>query len=338
LTEQQVKDRKASGEVFTWRLRVSESRGKISWTDLVRGEQSFEATHIGDFILLREDGSATYNFASIVDDMDLCITHIMRGEDHVSNTPRQILIAEAISAIPGVKTSLAQGVSQTQFAHFPLVLGHDKSKLSKRNGARGAGDYKAMGILPAAVRNALALTCWAPQAGHEILDSAELIKAFDFSHLSRSPAVFAESKLIWINSQHLKRVVGAPDREALAAPWIEGIKASPELLRKALALIWPELSRLDEIPQKIKPLTEAEKTPSTPEERQVAEAWLRSFQSDFAVWQKAAQTESGVKGRALFMPLRKALTGQEHGLELTDLIQVLGETTVKERLKSYVTV
>jgi nondiscriminating glutamyl-tRNA synthetase len=338
LSSEQIAAQKAAGKAFTWRIRVPDARGKIAWNDMVRGPQAVDAAHIGDFILLREDGSPTYNFASIIDDIDLGVTHVMRGEDHVSNTPRQIFIAEVIAKLSGVKASLARGPGHLTFGHIPLVLAHDKTKLSKRNGSKSLRDYEKIGVLPQALRNTLALLCWAPPVGREILNDAELIEAFTTEALSRSPSVFAEEKLLWINSEHLKRIADPAERARWAAPWLESFGEKREAALRITQIIWPELSLLSQIPEKVRPiLLGPEGLQPADEDRRVAKAWLESFQADFSSWQKATSTVANAKGKQLFMPLRRALTGQDHGIEMKDLIAFLGETEIRRRLEAYAT-
>ena len=169
LSAEDVQKKIAAKEAFCYRLKIPQDRGAVKWDDLIRGSQSFEADHFGDFVLTREDGSATYNLASIIDDVDMAVTHIVRGEDHVSNTPRQILIAEAVAKIPGIKASLTRKIADVRFGHIPLLLAADKTKLSKRNGAKTVEEYQKEGVLPVSLKNALALVSWNPPEGKEIL-------------------------------------------------------------------------------------------------------------------------------------------------------------------------
>jgi nondiscriminating glutamyl-tRNA synthetase len=336
LTPAQVKEKKDAGISFCYRLRIPSNHGSVTWDDLVRGPQSMDANHFGDFVLTREDGSATYNLASIIDDVDLGVTHVVRGEDHVSNTPRQILIAEAVARIPGIKESLKRKVSEITFGHIPLLLAADKTKLSKRNGAKTVDEYQQEGVLPVALQNAMALVSWNPPEGKEILSTDELIAAFDVANMSKSPSVFAESKLLWINGEHLKRVP-QEERAKLAKPYVDKVSGDVKINAKIIDTVWPELSLLSEIPQKLQPLLAPQPPAATDDEKKVAKAWLENFTADFSEWQKKVQTSTGVKGKGLYFPLRRALTGQEHGFEMRDLVEILGEKIIKERLQSYVT-
>lgn len=335
LSTEDVQKKIAAKEPFCYRLKIPHDRGTVKWDDLIRGPQSFEADHFGDFVLTREDGSATYNLASIIDDVDMNVTHIVRGEDHVSNTPRQILIAEAVAKIPGIKASLTRKIADVRFGHIPLLLAADKTKLSKRNGAKTVEEYQKEGVLPVSLKNALALVSWNPPEGKEILTTEELIQVFEIGKMSTHPSVFAESKLQWINSEHLKRV---PQNEKvqLAEPFLKDLAGPIKITEKILDLVWPELHVLSEIPLKLKPLLAPEAQTPTEFDKKVAQAWLDCFTADFAIWQKDVQNSTGAKGKNLYFPLRRALTGQEHGFEMRDLVDILGENLIKERLKNYV--
>ena len=340
LSTDEIEKKIASGEKFTYRLKIPTGRGSVKWDDLIRGPLAMDADHFGDFVLTRDDGSVTYNLASIVDDVDLNVTHVVRGEDHVSNTPRQILIAEAVAKIPGIKNSLQRDVNTIRFGHIPLLLAHDKTKLSKRNGAKTVSEYKAEGILPVALQNALALVSWNPPEGKEILTTAELVDVFAVEKMSTHPSVFAEEKLHWINGEHLKRITdstGSSTRWELAQPFLGSLpKTNLEITPKILDLVWPELTTLSQIPTKLLPLLQPAVPPPSEEFKKTASVWLSNFSADFSEWQKKTQVGSGVKGKALFFPLRLALTGEEHGFEMRDLVSILGEKTIKERLERYV--
>ena len=198
--------RAAAGERFALRFRVPE--GTTSWDDLVHGPTAFENRHIEDFVLLRSDGSPTYNFAVVSDDRAMTITHVVRGDDHLSNTPKQILVYQALAAEPPA------------FGHVPLILGPDGKRLSKRHGATSVEAYREAGILPQAMVNFLALLGWSPGEDREIFELSELVERFSLEGINKKSAVFDPEKLEWLNGQHLT-LTPAADLLPLVAPLLE---------------------------------------------------------------------------------------------------------------------
>src|SRR3989338_7761677 len=172
--------------------RFKVENGLIEFEDIVRGKITFNCSDIGDFVILRSDGVAAYNFAVTVDDDLMKITHVIRGEDHLSNTPRQILLNQAM------------GFDSPRFAHLSMILGHDKSRLSKRHGAESVKELREEGYLPEAVINYLSLLGWSSEDGREIMPLNDIIKNFSIERVSKSPAVFDIKKLKWINSHYIK--------------------------------------------------------------------------------------------------------------------------------------
>ncbi len=181
--------RLAAGDPFVIRFAVPDA--ELAWQDAVHGRISFQGRDIDDFVILRSDGSAIYNLAVVSDDIAMRITHVMRGDDHVSNTPKQIALYQALGAPLPV------------FAHVPMILGSDGKKLSKRHGATAVGDYQDQGILPAAMRNFLALLGWSPGGDREVITSDEMIELFSLEGIQGKPAVFDAVKLEWMNGQYL---------------------------------------------------------------------------------------------------------------------------------------
>jgi len=179
-----------SGEPYVFRLRTPDS-GATVVSDLIKGEVVFDNSELDDFIIVRSDGTPTYNFAVVVDDADMRITHVIRGDDHLSNTPKQILVYEAL------------GLEPPQFAHQPLILGPDRSKLSKRHGATAIEAYRDMGILPEAMMNFLVRLGWS-YGDQEVFTPRELLEKFSIEGLGKSAAVFNFEKLLWLNMQHMK--------------------------------------------------------------------------------------------------------------------------------------
>ena len=193
---QEVADRLlAEGKAYldegTIRLRVP--TGEIAWDDAVHERISFQGEDIKDFVILRSDRTPIYNFAVVVDDVDMNITHVLRGDDHISNTPKQIALYRTIGAPLPV------------FGHVPMINGPDGKKLSKRHGATAVGDYQHLGILPAAMRNFLALLGWSPGGDREIMTMDEMVQLFSFEGIQKKSAIFDMTKLEWMNGQYLSK-------------------------------------------------------------------------------------------------------------------------------------
>ena len=179
----------AAGTPSTIRFLLPDE--EVAWDDAVHGRISFQSQDLDDFVILRSDGTAIYNLAVVSDDIEMGITHVIRGDDHVSNTPKQILLYRAL------------GRSTPVFAHVPMILGTDGKKLSKRHGATAVGDYQTQGIFPAAMRNFLALLGWSPGGDREIIAEQEMIELFSLEGIQSKPAVFDTTKLEWMNGQYL---------------------------------------------------------------------------------------------------------------------------------------
>jgi glutamyl-tRNA synthetase len=175
-------------------IRFAVQPGSIEFHDLIRGDVHFEGELIDDFVLLRSDRNPTYHLSVVVDDIDMAITHVARGDDHLSNTPKHVLLFRAFdAAVPS-------------FAHLPLILGGDKKRLSKRTGATSAEEYREMGIVPDALFNFLTLLGWSPGENRELFTAAEATQWFDLADVNKAPAVFDPEKLIWMNGQYLMRM------------------------------------------------------------------------------------------------------------------------------------
>jgi len=184
--------RAAAGEPFAVRFLVPD--GETSWRDLVHGDMRFANAEIDDFVILRGDGTPTYNLAVASDDADTAITHVLRGDDHLSNTPKQILLYEAL------------GRPVPEFGHLPMILGPDGKRLSKRHGARAVDAFRAEGVLPAAMVNFLALLGWSPGDDREVMELDEIVRRFSLKRILRKGSVFDADKLAWLNGRHLSRM------------------------------------------------------------------------------------------------------------------------------------
>lgn len=337
-----------SGEAATLRFRVRD--GRVGFDDLVFGSISVDCDVIGDFILTRSDGTAQYNFAVVVDDALMKISHVIRGEGHISNTHRQVLLYEAL------------GLSVPQFAHLSTILGQDGSKLSKRHGATSIDQFRAEGYLPQALVNYLALLGWAPrEEGREVLSIKELIQEFDLSAVNRSPAVFDAGKLNWLNRSHLK-TLSAKELARMALPYfqesnwasanpgpaeiewfesvVEAVLGYVDKLRdigEASRLIFDfEPARDLEDPAVLEVLSQ----PGATEVIGILESLLSArHELDVAGYKEIVQEVkrlTGQKGKALFHPIRVAITGRASGPELDKLVPIL-ETGSRLPLPTVVT-
>ena len=327
LTLEQAEARVAAGERPAIRFRVPDDHDVV-FEDIVRGEVRFPIEVIGDPVLVRADGHPAYNFAVVVDDALMEVTHVVRGEDHISNTPRQILLYEAL------------GFTPPAFAHLSLVLGPDHSPLSKRHGATSVAEFREKGYLPEALVNYLALIGWSPGGNDELLPIEELARRFSLDGVGLSAGVFDEEKLAWVNRHYLK--MADPSRVAeLSLPFFlaAGVRMAPdergiEFLADAMAMATSSVDRLSDIPARLalvfdydaaRALEDAEVAAEMGEEgsravvtalaSELAEA-PRLDRGRFRAVANQVKAITGQKGKALFHPIRIALTGRAEGPEL----------------------
>ena len=322
LDASEVAARRASGEPAALRFAVPAGR-EVVWGDLVRGAINFSTEVIGDPVIVRSDGGPAYNFAVVVDDAEMAITHVIRGEDHISNTPRQILIYEALGWTPPV------------FAHLSLVLGPDHAPLSKRHGATSVSEFRARGYLPEALVNYLALLGWSPGEGEELVGADEMARRFDLTRVSHSAAVFDTEKLAWMNRHYMKQA--SPSRlAALVQPWFvaagmvqDGTAGATESIEAVLPMAVGAVDRLEEVPERVSFVfawdssAAARLVAAEPDGARVVGAFADAIADAGPLTKEtfraaAARTRdvTGVKGRALFHPIRVAMTGWESGPEL----------------------
>ena len=325
LARDEVALRRAHGEAAAIRFRVPESRD-VTFQDEVRGDVTFSTDVIGDPVIVRSDGHPAYNFAVVVDDIAMAITHVIRGEDHISNTPRQVLLYEALGATPPT------------FAHLSLVLGPDHAPLSKRHGATSVSEFRDRGYLPEALVNYLALLGWSPGENIELMAMQQMAPRFDLRSVSHSAAVFDVPKLAWMNRHYMKEM--PVDRLAdLARPYFERAvilqpsnDSSRALHETLLSIGVGSVDRLEEMPDRVRTIVEwdearaAELTKAEPEGARVVAAFADAVRDagpltreSFRACAAQARSVVGLKGRALFHPIRVALTGADSGPEL-DLI------------------
>lgn len=347
LTDQEREVLEAEGRQPSVRFKVP--AGKIyTFNDLVKDEVSFESDGIGDFVIVKKDGFPTYNFAVAVDDHLMKITHILRGDDHISNTPRQLMIFEAFGWEPPV------------YGHMTLIVNESRRKLSKRDESiiQFIEQYAELGYLPEALFNFIALLGWSPQGEDEIFSKEEFINIFDAERLSKSPALFDKQKLAWMNNQYMKKL-DVEEVVALSLPHLiqsgrvkEPLSAvEKEWVTQLIALYHDQMSYGAEIVELSKMFFEAEieyneEAKAVLSEEQVPEV-LTAFYNELDALEtfkaeeikramKAVQKTTGHKGKKLFMPIRVAVTGQTKGPELPNTIELIGKETIKNRLKQII--
>lgn len=337
-----VKMRLASGEKGAVRFWIKKQK-KYVVHDLIRGEVEFQEGMVGDFVILRSDGMPVYNFCCVIDDHLMQITHVLRAEEHLSNTVRQLMLYEAFDwSIP-------------EFGHMSVVLGPDKQKLSKRHGATSVNDYRINGYLAEALNNYIALLGWSSPDGREVLPMADMIKLFSHDRINSSPAVFDGVKLKWMNAVYLRGMDHAelwkrllPFLEAdgqkfagRTADWIDKALAAFKTSFETLAEGVPVFRVLSDEHFKLEP--EAGDALAWPTTKAVMTAWLKALEalgSDFVNEgtfqdiQKKIQTECAVKGKEFFQALRVAILGKPHGTELKALVPLVSKSSLIFRVQT----
>ena len=337
LTPPDRKQKEAAGRKPSFRFKVPD--GTIQFDDLIRGAMKFEGTAIGDFIIVRSNGMPAYNFAVVIDDHLMGITHVIRGEDHLSNTALQIMLYKAF------------GFAPPTFAHHCLILGRDRSKLSKRHGSVSVDEFRKQGILPEALMNYLGLLGSSFTEGREVLSREEMITAFSLDRASKSGAIFDEEKLHWLNAIYIRN---CPTENLVRRlqPFLEQAgyetdSLDPLWLNGVVDLIKNDLTTLSAIGSHIS-LFFDDKYEFTAEARKILEREsaiqvLKTFaeylknspdpaQEIYPAAIKYIKEKTGVKGKDLFMPIRAALTGCVHGPELDKVFAILGKNTALNRL------
>ena len=343
LTVEEREAFEAEGRKPSIRIRVPENV-TYKWTDVVKGDVSFESKDFGDWVIVKQDGIPTYNFAVVVDDHLMEISHVLRGDDHIANTPKQMMIYDAL------------GWEYPEFGHMTLIYNENHKKLSKRDESiiQFIEQYADLGYLPGALFNFISLLGWSPVGEEEIFTKEEFIQMFDAGRLSKSPAVFDQQKLAWINSVYMKKA-SLDEVVALSLPFLQEAGRLPEAVSveeadwatNLIALYKEQMTHGAEIV----PLTdlffkdeiEYDEEANAVLSGETVPAVLAEFKQqlesieDFTpeaikAATKATQKATGQKGKNLFMPIRVATTGQTHGPELPNAISLIGKERVLTRL------
>lgn len=347
LTEEQRAAYEAEGRKPTVRLRVPLNE-TVAFDDMVRGHVSFESNGIGDFVIVKSDGIPVYNYAVVIDDHTMEVTHVIRAEEHLSNTPRQIVIYNAL------------GWEVPTFGHISLIMGKDGKKMSKRHGATSVEQYKNLGYLPEAINNFLALMGWAPEGEQELFTTEELIKNFSMDRVAKKPAVFDIDKLNWINFNYMKKLTdeelytlclpslqeagyasAQPDEAEKARLTMlcvclkDHISYGAQIKEEAAMFFTDSISIDEEHRDDIKAVLAEESCPTVLaafSDKLKAMDEVTPEQVKAAI--KAIMKETKLKGKFVFMPIRVAITGQMHGPDLNYIVPLLGRDTVLARLAS----
>lgn len=330
-------DRSAEDGPASLRFRVPNG-DSVTVEDVVRGPVVFPMESIEDFVLLRSDGRPTYNFAAVVDDYRMRITHVIRGTDHLINTPKQILLYRAF------------GYELPSFAHIPLILGTDRQKLSKRHGATSVGEHRRLGYMPEALLNYLSLLSWSSPSGEELLSREQLAAEVALDRVGASDAIFDRDKLRWLSSRYIQQLPLETLVERLG-PFVdrERFPIAVNRFPIAVAAVRDKLSVLSEINDHLEVFTPRLSDAQTaareilladPGTRAVVLDAVRERLTGLPEWDdaaigaavRAAGKDVGARGRELFLPVRLAITGEEHGSDLGKIAAVLGRELVLRRL------
>ena len=336
IADQLLQEGKAYLDEGAIRFRVAES--EIAWDDTVHERIAFHGDDLKDFIILRTDRTPIYNLAVVVDDHDMAITHVLRGDDHISNTPKQIALYRAL------------GWPQPLFGHVPMIHGPDGKKLSKRHGATAVGDYQHLGILPAAMRNFLALLGWSPGGDREIVTLEDMIAAFSLEAIQKKAAIFDTAKLEWMNGQYIS-ATKPEDLLEVVKPHLKelGVKASPDALLRAIAAVKARSRTTVDVARQVAVRLDARfVTLDQKAELEIAKdpAGYRAALAASATalagtdWSaeaiearlRALAEERGVAAGKVFQPIRIALTGGTVSEPVHELLVAVGKDAALQRL------
>ncbi len=335
LTAEQRQALDAEGRSHVLRFAVPD--GRTVFNDIVHDETSFSNEEIDDFVILRSDGTPTYMMAVVVDDHDMEVTHVLRGDDHLSNTPKQVMLYRAL------------GYEMPQFGHLPLILGADKKRLSKRHGATSVGEFQQRGYLPEAMFNFLALLGWSPGDDREILSRDELVDTFDIVRVLKKSSVFDEEKLDWMNGQHIRLLDDEDLFRRILRHRPDDLADIPEDDIRRIVPLMKE--RMERLPDFFANGRYFYTDPEEYDENGVAKRWkagtgalLRGLlprleECDFSAATleeviRGAAEDAGVGAGKLIHPIRLALTGTTASPSLFDMMEVLGRDVCLRRLRA----
>ena len=338
LSEGEVSRMESEGQSPVLRFHVK--RGSIFFEDLVHGRMTFDAEGMGDFIIVRSDGMAAYNFACVIDDTLMHVTHVIRGDDHLSNTPRQILLYQAL------------GWQPPAFAHHPLILGPDRSPLSKRHGATAVSQYREEGFLPEALLNYLVLLGWTSPSGEEVLPLEKIIEEFSLPAISRNAPVHSLKKLEWLNSIYIREKdrgslaklllpyletagipVNALDRDYLeqVSDILKGNLVVLSQVEEYLGIFFDEKFHFEDGARTI--LLDSRNRETLRQVLQVVESSSEITIDTWPALHSQLEDKTGRKGKDLFAPFRAAVTGKTKGPELAKTLPLLGKERIIRRLR-----
>ncbi len=331
---QEIEKRKAQGIKPT--VRFNFDNPILEMDDLIRGHVKFNLDEMmGDFVIQRADGMPTFHLAVCVDDALMGITHVIRGEDHLSNTPKHILLLKAMGFVP------------PQYGHLSLIHGPGGEPLSKRLESVSVREFRRKGYLPYGLANYIALLGWSPGDNREIFTWSELQQAFGLDHIGKSASIFDPHKLDWVNGEHLRKL-SDEDFARLAFAYLKTqkkIEYDEALVQKILPVFKDNIERFEQLPERLAVLSddfayENEATVKAPEAKEIFQAALEELPklnfSNAAVYEEFINTlkpKVKAKGKNLFMPIRLALTGKEHGPELKRIFPAFGLDRVKRRFE-----
>ncbi len=336
LSNEEISGMEAAGTRPVLRFHVS--GGPIIFQDVIHGRMSFDPNGIGDFVIVRSDGVAAYNFACVIDDHFMRVSHVIRGDDHLSNTPRQMLIYSAL------------GWKSPSFAHHPLILGPDRSPLSKRHGATAVSQYREEGFLPEALLNYLVLLGWTPPSGKEVLSLEGIVGEFSLQAISTNAPVHSRKKLEWLNSVYIRN----KDEEELCKlllPYFEKARGGPidrDYLIRIVRVLKGNLVVLSQaleyagifFDDKFSLDDKAKEVLSDPSRREILKAtlnFLEAFQEigseDWTSLLTRLEGETGGRKKDLYSSLRAAITGKTRGPEMARTLPLLGKERMIQRLK-----
>ncbi len=346
LTKEEVAEKEATGLSHTIRMRVP---ADVTYTfkDLVRGPVTFESKDVGDWVLVKANGIPTYNYAVVLDDYFMKISHVFRGEEHLSNTPKQIMVFQSF------------GWEAPKYGHMTLIINENRKKLSKRDESiiQFVAQYKDLGYIPEAMFNFFALLGWSPEGEDEIFSKEDFIRMFDVNRLSKSPSMFDKQKLTWMNNQYVKQM-SLEEVVELALPHLQKAGRLPEILSAeekqwatdVIALYHEQMSFGAEITEltdlffkdelaydeEATDVLSGEQVPEVMAAFKVQLEQMDVLEPDaIKAAIKAVQKETGHKGKNLFMPIRVVTTGQTHGPELPNAIALIGKEKVIARVEKY---